>query len=141
MGKALLITVRDLSGNARFAQLLFKQKAVEVSQQSGLTLIIGAGEAAQMDEVLDLTGQSSCEAFLGSWGHLLRPFQGHLLQGVKIDLGIDEGGAEMAMAEHVGNCLQRMTLMEHAGGKAMPKGMCALAGELDARSPDDDAPR
>ena len=29
-----------------------------------------------------------------------------------------------------------MTLLEHAGGKTMPKGMGALAGELDARGAD-----
>ncbi len=58
-GKALLVAVGDLSGNAGFAQPLRKQKAVEVFQQPGLTLIIGAGEAAQMDEVLDLTGQTA----------------------------------------------------------------------------------
>jgi len=38
----------------------------------------------------------------------------------------------MTMAEHVGYGLQRMTLMKHAGGKAMSKGMCALTGELEA---------
>jgi hypothetical protein len=42
----------------------------------------------------------------------------------------------MAMAEYVGDFFQRMALVEHSGGKAMPKGMCALAGELDARSLD-----
>jgi len=71
-----------------------------------------------------------------SSGHLLRPFQGHVLQDVAIHLGIDEGSAEMAMTEHVRNCLQGMTLMEHSGGEAMPKGMCPLAAKLDACSLD-----
>jgi hypothetical protein len=35
---------------------LGKEKPVKVSQQLRLTLIIGAGEAAQMDEVLDFSG-------------------------------------------------------------------------------------
>jgi len=73
---------------------------------------------------------------MGSWGHLLGPFQGYLFQGVEVDLGVDEGGPEMAMAEQIGNGLQGMTLMEHSGGKAMPKDMGPLAGEFDARSPE-----
>ena len=40
------------------------------------------------------------------------------------------------MAEYIRDGLQRMPLVEHAGGKAMPEGMCALAEDLDARSPD-----
>ena len=42
----------------------------------------------------------------------------------------------MAMAEDVGHRLQRVTLMEHAGGKTMAKGMGAFAGELDTRGAD-----
>ena len=42
----------------------------------------------------------------------------------------------MAMAEYLSHGLQRVPLLEHAGGKAMPEGMCALAEDLDARSPD-----
>jgi len=38
----------------------------------------------------------------------------------------------MAMTKYVGNCFQRMTLVEHSGGKAMPKGMCALVWDLNA---------
>ena len=39
----------------------------------------------------------------------------------------------MAVAEHIGNRLKRMTLLEHSGGKAVPKGMRALARKLDPR--------
>lgn len=39
----------------------------------------------------------------------------------------------MAMPEHIGNGLERMTLLEHSGGKAMPKGMRAVARKLDPR--------
>jgi hypothetical protein len=39
----------------------------------------------------------------------------------------------MAVPEHIGNRLKRMTLLEHSGGKAMPKGMRALARDLDTR--------
>jgi len=74
MRKALLVTLRDLSGNARLAQLLLEHKAVEVSQQLRLTLIIGAREAAQIDEVLDLGGQATvkvqcahCHTSCGHW--------------------------------------------------------------------------
>ena len=42
MRKAFQITIHDLSGNARFEQVLFEQKAVEVRQQLRLRLIIGA---------------------------------------------------------------------------------------------------
>jgi hypothetical protein len=42
----------------------------------------------------------------------------------------------MAMTEHVRNCLQGMTLMEHSGGKAMPKGMRPLVRGVNTRSPD-----
>jgi len=42
IGKALKVTLCDLSGNARFPQVLIDQKAVEVSQQLRLRLIIGA---------------------------------------------------------------------------------------------------
>ena len=68
--------------------------------------------------------------------HLLGPCQPHLFEGVKIDLGIEEGGAEMAMSEYVGNRLQRMALLEHSGGKAMPKDMRPFAGELEVSRPD-----
>jgi hypothetical protein len=50
-----------------------------------------------------------------------------LLQAVEIDFGVNKGRAEMAVAEHIGNRLKRMTLLEHSGGKAVPKGMRALA--------------
>jgi hypothetical protein len=59
-----------------------------------------------------------------------------LFQGVELHLGIDEGGAEMAMAEHVRNGLQGMTLMEHSGGEAVPKGMCTIARGVNTRSSD-----
>ena len=40
--KAFNITLRYLLGNVRLAQMLFDQKAVEVSQKLRLRLIIGA---------------------------------------------------------------------------------------------------
>ena len=39
----------------------------------------------------------------------------------------------MTMAEDVGHRLQGVTLMEHASGKTMAKGMGSFAGELDTR--------
>jgi hypothetical protein len=41
VGKAIKITISDLSGNAGFAEVLI-EKTVEVSQQLRLALIIGA---------------------------------------------------------------------------------------------------
>jgi len=40
--KALLVAISDLRGNARHLPFLLEQKAVEVSQELGLTLIISA---------------------------------------------------------------------------------------------------
>jgi hypothetical protein len=40
--KALLVAISDLTGNARHLPFLLEQKAVEVSQQLGLTLVISA---------------------------------------------------------------------------------------------------
>ncbi|MBA7664938.1 hypothetical protein ES703_73003 [subsurface metagenome] len=42
MRKAFQITLHDISGNARLAQVFFDQKVVKVSQQLCLRLIIGA---------------------------------------------------------------------------------------------------
>jgi hypothetical protein len=66
---------------------------------------------------------------------LLRPPKGHFFQAVEIAFGIDEGRGEMAVPEHIGNGLKRMTFLEHSGGKAMPEGMSALARNLDPRGP------
>ena len=68
-------------------------------------------------------GPGGFEASIRSYSHLLWPLKGHLLQGIEVHLGVDEGGLKMAMAEHVGDCLQAMTFVKHSGGKAMPKGM------------------
>jgi len=40
------------------------------------------------------------------------------------------------MTDYIGDFLQRMALMEHSGGKAMAKGMCASIWNLNACSPD-----
>ncbi len=37
--------------------------------------------------------------------HLLRPFEGHLSQGVELHLSIDEGRPEMVMTEYIGDFL------------------------------------
>ena len=42
----------------------------------------------------------------------------------------------MAVSEHIGDGLERISLCEHPGGKAMAEDMCALACDLDARGPD-----
>lgn len=68
--------------------------------------------------------------------YLPRPLEGHLPQGTELHLSIDEGSPEMAMTDYIGDFLQRMALVEHSGGKAMPKGMCAPAWDLDACGPD-----
>ena len=46
----------------------------------------------------------------------------------------DRGHAQIAMAEHVRDRLQRAALLEHAGGETVPEGMGARAGKVDARS-------
>ena len=40
-----------------------------------------------------------------------------------------------AVAEHIRNCLQRMTLVKHPGGEAVPEEMCAPARGSNIRSP------
>ena len=39
----------------------------------------------------------------------------------------------MAVAEHIGDRLKRMALLEHSGCKAVAKGVRALAPDLDPR--------
>lgn len=40
------------------------------------------------------------------------------------------------MAQNIGNGLERMTLLEHPGGKGMTKDMGALVGDVDSCGPD-----
>ena len=42
----------------------------------------------------------------------------------------------MAVPEHIGDGLERMSLCEHPGGKAVAEDMRTLACNLDARGPD-----
>ena len=63
---------------------------------------------------------------------LLWPGQTHFVEVVEVDLGIDEGGAQTTMAQHIGNRLEGMALIQHSGGKAVAKEMRAPTGALDA---------
>ena len=67
-----------------------------------------------------------------SWGHLLRPLQRHLLEGVEIDLGIDEGRLQVAVTKYVGNLFQRMAPLDHSGCEAVAKRVSAFDGTLNS---------
>ena len=53
-----------------------------------------------------------------------------------IYIGIDKCTLQMAVSEHIGDGLERMSLCEHPGGKTVAEDMRALACDLDARDPD-----
>src|SRR5882724_1200685 len=48
-----------------------------------------------------------------------RPGQGHTLECRKIDFGVDRGGIEAAMAQHVSDSFERGTMLEQLGGHAV----------------------
>jgi hypothetical protein len=51
-----------------------------------------------------------------------------LLEGVEIDLGIDEGRLQVAVTKYVGNLFQRMAPLDHSGCEAVAKRVSAFDG-------------
>ena len=59
MAEAQLISVSDLPDYAWLNDPLLDQKAVEISQQSGLALVIGPRKTPQRDEAMHLLGEAT----------------------------------------------------------------------------------
>lgn len=61
-----------------------------------------------------LPARAYCNRLERSQGHLLRPGQPHPTQTTDVDLGVEAGGVEAAMAEEISDGLERTPFIEQS---------------------------